>query len=422
MTRSIRTAALPLLAGAAIVALSLAGCSPRISGAGGASGGPVQASPGITDTEINLGMTDPLSGPLALPGSQALAGLQSYIDKLNQAGGVKFGDGKTRTINLTSYDDGYDPARAVANMRQEIAEGKFANVGGLGTATGLATIPVANENKFPNVLLQSGGVGLSSNQVANPWTLGYLPTYVGETKAFGKYLASLGKPISVAVLTQDDDAGKAWSDGLKEGIKGSAVTIVDEQKFEVGDPQVDAQMAALAATKADVLFEATGQLNIIPQSMLKAQQLGWLPELFLPSVASNARQSIVPGNGKAFPAVFTVAFSKDPSSPVFANDPEVIQFKADFKKSAPAAMADTPIGQAVWGYQTGAVLEAAFKAMKEPTRQGFMDALHGFKGISIPLVLDGVTFDATSRTTSPMNANVAVEKFDFSQNTYVQTK
>jgi len=417
MNRSTR-AAIPLLAATAVAMLALTGCSPRVAG-DDSSGGPAQASPGITDTEIDLGMTTPLSGPLALVGSQALAGLQTYIDKLNDAGGVTFGDGKTRTIDLKGYDDGYDAAKAVANVQQEIAEGKFMNVGGLGTANNLATMPIANQNQFPNVLLQSGADGLSDDQADNPWTIGYLPTYTGETAAFGKYLASLGKPITVAILAQDDDAGAAWADGLKQGIQGSQVTVVDEEKFEAGDPQVDSQMATLAATKADVFFEATGQLNIIPQSMLKAQQLGWLPELFLPSVASGAQQSIVPGSGQAFPAIFSVAFSKDPNSPTFADDAEVQAFKAEFKQYAPAAIADAPLAQAVWGYQTGAVLEAAFQAMKEPTRQAFMDALHSLSGISIPLALDGVTFDATGTTTSPMTATVVVQQYDFEQKTYV---
>jgi len=416
MTRRIQAAALPLAAAAAIVALGLTGCSPRVSGA--STKDAVQASPGITDTEIDLGVTNPLSGPLAAPGTQALDGLKTYIDKLNDAGGVKFGDGKTRKINLKAFDDGYDPAKAVANINQEIAQNEFANVGSTGTATAVATMPVSNQNKFPSVLLQAGAPALSEDQKKNPYTNAFLPTYVSETEAFGKYLAGLGKPLTVAVLTQDDDAGKSWSDGFKEGIAGSQVKVVDEEKFEVGDPQVDSQIAKLAATKADVFLQANGQLNIIPQSMLKAQQLGWKPSLFLTSVSSNAQQSIIPGNGKGFAAVYATAFSKDPNSPSFANDSDVQAFKADLQKYASASTAKNPIGQAVWGYQIGAALEATFKAMKEPTRQSFLDALHSLKGVKLPLALQGVTFDATDLKLSPMSKSVVVEQYDFTKNTY----
>lgn len=399
---------------ALVAALVLAGCGRGSAGS--------DTVPGITDTTVSLGMTTPLSGPLANPGAQGFAGLKTYLDAANAKGGITFGDGKTRKVDIKSYDDAYDPAKAVANIRQEIAENQFANVGTVGTANSLAAMPVANSSKFPSVLIQSGSDKLSNSQDKNPWSVGFLPTYSGETASFGRYLAGLGKPMTVAVLQQNDDAGKAWLEGLQEGIKGSPVRIVEIATFETSDPTVDGQMAKLAATNADVLFEANGQLNIIPQSMLKAQQLGWKPSLFVPSVASAASQSITPGNGAGFAAVYTAAFSKDPRAAQFATAPDVVQFNADLHKHAPAPIAAAPTGQAVWGYQIGAALEAAFKAMKQPTREAFMSALHSLKGTQLPLLLDGVVFDATRTTTSPLTADVKVQKYDFGQRTYVTSE
>ena len=404
----------PAIAATVLLSMGLAGCA-RSSGNTTATAAP---DPGITDTQISLGTIMPLSGPVAAPGTQALAGLQAYFDAANANGGITFGDGKTRKVDLKSYDDGYDPARAAADFRQEIAEGKFANVGTLGTPNNLAIMPLAKSEKMPSVLLQSGSDLLSIDQKANPWVIGFLPTQRSEGLAFGKYLASLGKPVTIAVLQQNDDAGQNYVDGLTEGIKGSQAKIVATATFAVTDPTVDAQMSKLADSKADFFFEANPQPNLAPQSILKAQQLGWLPEIFLPSAVSDKRQSLGPGNASAFPGVYSTVFSKNPNVAEFANEADVVQFNADIKKYAPANVSANTIGQAVWGYQIGATMKAAFEKMKTPTRQALMDAIHQLKGIKLPLALDGVTLDATSRTASPLNDGLKLEKYDFSANKY----
>ena len=127
----------------------------------------------------------------------------------------------------------------------------FADVGGLGTGNNLAIMPVANQEKVPQLFLQSGSTSFSSDQKANPWTLGWLPTYHSEGESFGKFLAAANKPITVASLAQNDDVGEDYVAGFKDGIKGSQVTIVAETTYNVTDPTVDAQVTKLAATKAE---------------------------------------------------------------------------------------------------------------------------------------------------------------------------
>ena len=172
-----------MVAVAAMLAMGMAGCSAR-EGTTSPSGGPA-ADPGITDTTITLGINTPLSGPVAGPGSCALAGVQAYLYAANDKGGIKFGDGQTRKVTIKSYDDAYDPAKAVSNFRQMVSDKVFADVGGLGTGNNLAIMPVANQEKVPQLFLQSGSTAFSSDQKANPWTLGWLPTYHSGGESFG---------------------------------------------------------------------------------------------------------------------------------------------------------------------------------------------------------------------------------------------
>ncbi|MBN9196714.1 MAG: ABC transporter substrate-binding protein, partial [Microbacterium sp.] len=125
-----------MVAMASVVALALAGCSR--GGGGNDSSASSAASPGITDTSITLGITTPLSGATAGPGTCTVAGITAYFGEKNaKDGGVKFGDGKTRKVTIKALDDAYDPQKAKANYDQ-LKDSVFAMTAGLGTPTNRA--------------------------------------------------------------------------------------------------------------------------------------------------------------------------------------------------------------------------------------------------------------------------------------------
>src|SRR4051812_27676885 len=106
-----------VVAGASALALMLAGCGSR-DDSGRSGAGDSGTSPGITDTTLTLGITTPLSGATAGPGTCTVAGVKAYFGAKNAAGGIKFGDGKTRTVEIKALDDTYDPQKAKANYDQ----------------------------------------------------------------------------------------------------------------------------------------------------------------------------------------------------------------------------------------------------------------------------------------------------------------
>jgi branched-chain amino acid transport system substrate-binding protein len=124
------------IAVALALAVTVSACGGRDAGRSGdaAEGAP---SPGITDTTVTLGITTPLSGPTAGPGTCTVAGVTAYFGAKNAAGGVEFGDGKTRTVEIQALDDTYDPQQAAANYDQLKGE-VFAMTAGLGTPTNRA--------------------------------------------------------------------------------------------------------------------------------------------------------------------------------------------------------------------------------------------------------------------------------------------
>jgi branched-chain amino acid transport system substrate-binding protein len=370
-------------------ALLLTGCTR-----GGTSGDSASTSPGITDTTLSLGISSPLSGTTAGPGSCTVAGMYSYLEAKDATGGFTFGDGKKRKVQLTYLDDAYDPAKAVSNYRQLVNKGIFAYVGALGTPTNAAVMPIANQQKVPQVLLTAGANAFSKDQKANPWTLGFVPTYSTEGKAFGEFLVKADKAVTVATLAQNDDYGTGYLEGFQSAIKGSKVTVVGSATYEPTDTSVDAQVTKLAATKADVLLSAVSVTPLQVGVLTKAQALGWKPRIFLPSNTSTPATILEPGGAKAYPAVYTPSFAKTPAAPSFANDADVKAYNAAFAKYG-SKITKTYTPHCAWSYAEGAVLGQAFAKMKQPTRAAFMTALKSISGYQAPLLLDGISVDTT---------------------------
>ncbi|MDR6199660.1 branched-chain amino acid transport system substrate-binding protein [Microbacterium sp. SORGH_AS428] len=390
------------------LALTVVGCS-RGGGGSDASGGAAAASPGITDTSISLGITTPLSGGTAGPGTCTVAGVTAYFGAKNAEGGVKFGDGKTRKVDIKALDDAYDPQKAKANYDQ-LKDSVFAMTAGLGTPTNRAYREAAIADEVPQVLVMTGDPIFSETN-ESPWQLGFVPIYQNEGEAFGKLLAASGEDHKVAVLYQNDDYGEGYLEGFKNAVEGASnIEIVKELTYEATDTTVDAQLTELASSGADVFFNAMSITPLVISSLQKAQQLGWSPSWFLPSNTSSPTAILQPGNAGAFPGVYSVSFSKAPASPAFADDEDVQTFLTDLKQYADYQ--DMPaFPHCMWSFMVGATLEQAFEKMTEPTRENFMEALRSISDFQAPLMLDGTAVDTTVDG-QPAVSSVVVQKYN----------
>src|SRR3954468_3172528 len=73
-------------------------------------------SPGVTDTEIKIGQTQPYSGPASAYGTIGKVEA-AYFAMINEKGGVN-----GRKINLISLDDGYSPPKTVEQVRRLVEQ------------------------------------------------------------------------------------------------------------------------------------------------------------------------------------------------------------------------------------------------------------------------------------------------------------
>lgn len=395
------------------VALALTGCARGGGGSGGGGGGATEggaeASPGITDTTITLGITTPLSGATAGPGTCTVAGVTAYFGAKNAEGGVEFGDGVTRTVEIEALDDTYDPQQAKANYDQ-LKDSVFAMTAGLGTPTNRAWREAATADEVPQALIMTGDPIFSSAE-ESPWSLGFVPIYQNEGQAMGELLASSTEEHKVAILSQNDDYGEGYVEGFTSAVEGADnIEIVKELTYEATDTSVDAQLTELAASGADVFFNAMSITPLVISSLQKAQQLNWTPSWFLPSNTSSPSAILEPGGGAAFPGVYSVSFAKAPASPAFAEDEDVVAYLAALKEYG--NYPDPPaFPHCQWSWMVGATLEQAFEAMTEPTRANFMEALRGISDFQAPLMLPDTAVN-TTEDGQPAVSTVVVQKYN----------
>jgi ABC-type branched-subunit amino acid transport system substrate-binding protein len=387
---------------ASAAALVLAGCARTDTGGRGGT-----ASPGITDDTVTIGISSPLSGPVAGPGTCTADGAIAYFGGKNADGGITFGDGKTRQVKVVALDDQYDPQKAKANYDQ-FKGSAFATAIGLGTPTNRAFREAAIADGVPQVLTGTGDP-LFSDRTQSPMQLDAFPTYVEEGRAFGEMLVASGTH-KVAVLSQNDDYGKDYLTGFKEAVKDAPnVTITKELTYEVPDTTLDAQITTLAATGADVIFNAVSQPHLTVSAMKKAQTLGWLPDWFLPSNTSGVAPILKPAGAEVFPNVYTIGYHKTPDDPAYAGDADVKRFLADI--AAHTKQPEIPeFPHCMWGYMAAAILEKTFQQMTEPTRAEFMDQLLQIKGYQTPLMLPGAEVDTTIAG-EPAISSVILERY-----------
>jgi branched-chain amino acid transport system substrate-binding protein len=400
-----------VIAGASALALMLAGCGGRGGDSGSASGGSggAAASPGITDDMVTLGVTTALSGPTAGPGTCTLAGVKAYFGAKNAAGGIKFGDGKTRTVQIKALDDGYDPQKSKANYEQ-LKGDVFAMTDGLGTPTNRAWRQAAISDKVPQALVQTGDP-LFSDTTKSPWQLGFVPIYPNEGEALGKLLTTSSKPHKVAILSQNDDYGKGYVEGFKAAIKGhDNIKVVGELTYEATDTSVDAQITQLASSGADVFFNAMSVTPLMIASLQKAQQLNWKPSWFLPSNTSSPVAILQPGGAAAYPGIYSSSFAKAPANPAFASDPDVVEYLAALKQYGDYPDPPT-FPQCQWSWMVGATLDQVFQKMTEPTRDNFMKALRSIEDFKAPLMLPGTSVN-TTKDGQPAVSTVVVQKYN----------
>jgi branched-chain amino acid transport system substrate-binding protein len=344
--------------------------------------------PGVTDREIKLGANAPYSGPASVYASFPRMML-AYFAMLNEKGGIN-----GRQINLLTRDDAYSPPKTVEVTRSLVEnDNVVAIMAPFGTPTNAAIQKYLNASGVPQLLVQSGGTRWNDPK-QYPWTTPYSPTYVNESRIIARYLLAHKAGAKIGVLLQADDIGKDFVAGLKDGLGAKSNSmIVKEASYQATEPTIDSQIVNLKASGADTVLIAA-QNKFASMAIRKIHELGWKPLIFLGSTANSISGVLVPAGLEASMGVLTTTSYKTPNDPTWANDKGMVDYLAFVAKYLPGQDPNDVI--AVTGYSTaqlGAIILE--RCGDRLTRENILKQATNLKGISLPMLLPGITIQTT---------------------------
>ena len=260
---------------------------------------------GATDTEIKIGNTNPYSGPASAYGTIGKT-IDAYFKKVNAEGGIN-----GRKINFITYDDGYSPPKAVEQVRKLVESDEVLLVfQPLGTPSNTAIQKYMNSKKVPQLFVATGATKWGDPK-GNPWTMGWQPNYQSEGRIYAEYLMKNHPNGKIGILYQNDDYGKDYVKGLKDGLGTARCMIVSELPYEPADPTVDSQIINLKASGADVFFNVTTP-KFAAQAIKKAHEIGWKPVHLLNNVSNSVGSVIKPAGLEASKGVLVDRLPEGP--------------------------------------------------------------------------------------------------------------
>jgi branched-chain amino acid transport system substrate-binding protein len=363
-----------------------------------------QYGPGVSDTEIKIGNTMPYSGPASAYGAIGKAET-AYFNMINEQGGIN-----GRKINFVTRDDGYSPPKTVEVVRKLVEEDQVLFIfNPLGTPPNTAIQGYLNDNKVPQLFVATGADKWNDPKHF-PWTMGYQPSYRIEARIYGHYILKNLPNAKIAVLYQNDDFGKDYLIGLREGLGDKAdKLIIATQTYETTDPTVDSQLVSLQGSGADVLLTAAIP-KFAAQAIRKVYDIGWKPTHFMTNVSSSVGAVFRPAGPEKGIGIISAAYGKDPTDPQWQDAPDFKEWLAWMKKYNPSAsVADA---NNVYGYGVAYLLVQVLKACGDNlTRENVMKQAASLHSLTGPMALPGITISTSPTDYAPIK-QMQLEKFD----------
>ncbi len=337
--------------------------------------------PGTSDKEIKVGQTIAYSGPASAYGNLGKVEA-AYFKWLNE----KKGGINGRKITFISRDDGYQPPKAVENVRSLVEGDEVALIFGvLGTPVNMAIRPYLNAKKVPH-LFNAAGSSAFNDPKHFPYTMGWQPALNNEAAFYAKHLLKTTPNAKIGVLYQHDDFGKDLLNGLRQGLGDKAdKLIVSAQSFQATDPTIDSQLVILKNAGVDTLF-LFAYSKQAAQAISKLADLNWKPATFLHLGSASVGATLKPAGLQNSKGVMTAGFIKDPTDPKWADDETIKWYKAWGKENLPNAdLTDTLYMAGVaYAMTLQHVLE---KAGDDLTRENIMKQAANMKDYRNPFLL-----------------------------------
>ena len=351
---------------------------------------------GATDTEIKLGNIMPYSGPAS---SYSVIGKTeaAYFNKINAEGGIN-----GRKINFISYDDGYSPPKTVEQARKLVESDEVLLIfNSLGTPPNSSIHRYMNAKKVPQLFVATGATKWNDPRDF-PWTMGYQPNYQSEGQIYAKYILKNAPNARIGVLYQNDDYGKDYVKGLKDGLGTKAASmIVAEESYETTEPTIDSHIVNLKASGADVFFDVAIP-KFAAQAIKKAAEIGWKPLHVLNNVSSSISATIKPAGVDNSQGIISSAWIKDPTDPQWKDDPDIKAWNAFLDKYYPEAnRADANV---IYGYAVAQTMVHVLKQCgNNLTRENVMKQAASLHDFTVAGLLPGVKINTSPSDFAPVS-------------------
>ncbi len=351
---------------------------------------------GATDKEIKVGHFCPYSGPASAYGVIGKAH-EAYWKSINDAGGIN-----GRKVVFVTRDDGYNPSKSVEVTRELIEQEKVLCLfNTLGTPTNTAIHKYVNQKKVPHLFVSTGASKWGKPKDF-PWTMGFQPDYHTEGVIYAKHILANVKDPKIGVLMQNDDYGKDYWEGFKEGLGKDANKVVKHVTYEVTDPTVDSQVIQLKDSGSNVFFNISTP-KFAAQAIRKAVDVGWKPAQYLNNVSSSVAAVMKPAGFENSQGIITAAYLKDPTDKQWDTDEEMKTWREWMTKYMPGAnQAD---GNYVFAYAVATMLRETLKKCGDNlTRENVMRQAANFQKARIPLLLPGILVSTSPTDFYPIQA------------------
>ena len=351
---------------------------------------------GATDTEIKIGNIMPYSGPASAYGVIGKTEA-AYFKKINDAGGIN-----GRKINFISYDDGYSPPKTVEQARKLIESDEVLFIfNSLGTPPNSAIHKYMNSKKVPQLFVATGATKWNDPKDF-PWTMGWQPSYQSEARIYAKYLLKEKPDAKIAVLYQNDDYGKDYLKGLKDGLGAKASSmIVAEESYETTEPTIDNHIVKLKSTGADVFVNITTP-KFAAQAIKKTAEIEWKPLHILNNVSSSIGSVMKPAGFENGQGIISATYIKDVSDPQWNNDPGMKQFLDFLAKDYPEA--NKLDGSVIVGYAFAQTMVQVLKQCGDDlTRENVMKQAASLKNFRSEVLLPGIAINTSATNFAPIS-------------------
>jgi branched-chain amino acid transport system substrate-binding protein len=361
---------------------------------------------GATDKEIKVGNIMPYSGPASAYGTIGKVEA-AYFKMVNEQGGIN-----GRMVNFVSVDDGYSPPKTVEMARKLVEQDEVLLVfQPLGTPSNSAIQKYMNAKKVPQLFVATGATKWNDPK-GNPWTMGWQPNYQVEAAIYAKHILATKPGAKIAVLFQNDDYGKDYLKGFKDGLGAKANLIVKEVSYETSDPTVDSQIVQLQGSGADVFFNITTP-KFAAQAIRKAYDIGWKPVHYLNNVSASIGSVLTPAGLEKSVALISTQYLKDPLDEAWKNDKGMNDWKAFMAKYYPDG--DLKDASNVFGYTAAQGLAQVLKQCGDNlTRENVMRQAANLKNFEPALILPGIKVNTSPTDFAPIQQEQMV-RFDGKQ-------